>query len=110
VKEPILETPDGRYIIVRGRLWRKSNPHLPEHEQKRLVSELMAARRAVKEATGNPEQLRAARKAVDAVKVALGERGPVWWNDGAPDFNRHLAKNTPYGDRMNATLCSSSPE
>lgn len=97
MKEPILETPDGRYIIVRGRLWRKSNPYLPEHEQKRLVSELMAARRAVKEAAGNPEQLRAARKSVDAAKVALGERGPVWWNDGAPDFNRHLAKNTPYG-------------
>lgn len=29
-------------------------------------------------------------------KVALGERGPVWWNDGAPDFNRHLAANTLY--------------
>jgi hypothetical protein len=29
-------------------------------------------------------------------KVALGERGPVWWSDGAPDFNRHLVKNTPY--------------
>jgi hypothetical protein len=20
----------------------------------------------------------------------------VWWSDGAPDFNRHLAVNTPY--------------
>jgi hypothetical protein len=26
----------------------------------------------------------------------LGERGPVWWRDGAPDYNRKLAKNTPY--------------
>ncbi|NHZ89888.1 hypothetical protein F2P45_12815 [Massilia sp. CCM 8733] len=27
---------------------------------------------------------------------ALGERGPVWWTDGAPDFNRRMAANTPY--------------
>jgi hypothetical protein len=36
------------------------------------------------------------RARVDAAKRALGERGPVWWDDGAPDWNRHLAKNTPY--------------
>ena len=40
--------------------------------------------------------LREARAAVDAAKVKLGERGPVWWTDGAKDFNRHLVKNTPY--------------
>jgi hypothetical protein len=40
--------------------------------------------------------LRAARQEVEAVKVALGERGPAWWDDGSPDYNRHLAKNTPY--------------
>ena len=39
-----------------------------------------------------------ARQAVDAAKIALGERGPVWWADGAPDYNRHMAKNTPYAD------------
>ena len=39
-----------------------------------------------------------ARKRVDAAKHALGERGDVWWNDGAPDYNRHMAKNTPYAD------------
>ena len=27
---------------------------------------------------------------------ALGERGPVWWDDGAPDYNRRLVRNTPY--------------
>lgn len=37
-----------------------------------------------------------ARKKVDAAKVALGERGPVWWDDGAPNFDRYLAKNPPY--------------
>ena len=37
-----------------------------------------------------------ARQAVDAAKHALGERGPVWWEDGAPDMNRRMAKNTLY--------------
>ena len=36
------------------------------------------------------------RARVDVAKRALGERGPVWWADGSPDWNRHLAKNTPY--------------
>nr|WP_299240544.1 hypothetical protein [uncultured Halomonas sp.] len=91
-------TPDGRYIVVRGRLWRASNPHLPEHEREALEKDLMTARREVKAARDaeDEERLTAARKAVDAAKVALGERGPVWWTDGAKDFNRHLAKNTPY--------------
>lgn len=39
-----------------------------------------------------------ARRRVEAAKVALGERGPAWWTDGAPDYNRHLVKNTPYAD------------
>jgi hypothetical protein len=33
---------------------------------------------------------------VEATKVELGERGPVWWTDGAPDLNRHMARTTPY--------------
>lgn len=91
-------TPDGRYFVVRGRLWRTTNPALPEESRARLTSELMAARRAVQAAgrNGDAGAMRAARSAVDAAKVALGERGPVWWSDGAPDFNRQLAKNTPY--------------
>ncbi|WP_294044872.1 hypothetical protein [Sphingomonas sp.] len=38
----------------------------------------------------------AAHVAVNDAKVALGERGAVWWDDGAPDYNRHLARTTPY--------------
>jgi hypothetical protein len=82
--------------MVRGCLWRASNPHLPAAEHDRLVRELMAARRAVRDARGDPAAMTAARAAVDAAKVALGERGPVWWTDGAPDLNRHMAKTTPY--------------
>ena len=57
----------------------------------------MRARREVGAAlrTGNSAQLQRARRDVDAAKEALGERVPVWSDDGAPDFNRHLAANTP---------------
>jgi hypothetical protein len=91
-------TPDGRYFVVRGRLWRTTNPALPEPVRARLTGELMAARRVVGAAgrSGDADAMRVARSAVDAAKVALGERGPVWWSDGAPDYNRHLARNTPY--------------
>jgi hypothetical protein len=95
-----LTTPDGRYLIVRGRLWRAANPNLSLEIRSKLVRELMDARREV-EAAGRAQdagRLAAARSAVNAAKIALGERGPVWWTDGAKDFNRHLAKNTPYAD------------
>ncbi|MBB4618431.1 hypothetical protein [Sphingomonas abaci] len=92
-------TPDGRYIVVRGRLWRRANPHLPEGERQKHVAALMAARRGVRSALsdGDTNALRAARAAVDAAKVALGERGPVWW-PGEEDLNRHLARTTRYAD------------
>ncbi len=90
-------TPDERYFVVRGRLWRRTNPSLPHDLKQSLVSDLMAARRAVRDATDDVDR-RAARAAVDKAKHALGERGPVWWDDGAPDYNRRLAKNTPLAD------------
>src|SRR5262245_11915232 len=94
-----LRTPDGRYIIVAGRLWRASNPHLPEETRTRWVRELMKARREVKESkrAKDAKRLAAARVSVNAAKIALGERGPVWWDDGI-EFDRHLVKNTPYAD------------
>ena len=91
-------TPDGRYFVVRGRLWRTSNPALPPAERQALVDQLMRARRQVGLALkgGDKEAERQARAAVDDAKRGLGERGPVWWSDGAPDFNRRMVKNTPY--------------
>ena len=91
-------TPDGRYLVVRGRLWRRANPALDGEERARLVSELMRARREVRAAgtAGDADRLRAARGRVHEAKVALGERGPPWWTDGSPDFNRRPARNTPY--------------
>ena len=89
-----VHTPDGRYIVVNGMLWRATNPYLPVAERERLISELMSARSRVQSA--DAEARAQAHREVDAAKHALGERGPVWWDDGAPDYNRHMAVNTPY--------------
>ena len=96
MKYPV--TPDGRYFVVRGRLWRMANPDLGEDERVKLVGRLMTARRAVRQAELDADEPAeaSARRAVDRAKRALGERGPAWWKDGAPDLNRHMAKNTPY--------------
>jgi hypothetical protein len=93
-------TPDGRYFVVRGRLWRRANPDLSPEKREALVRELMNARRAAKAAmrSGDVTAIALARKAVDAAKIGLGERGPVWWTDGAPDLNRHKVKDSPYED------------
>ncbi|MBP0444564.1 hypothetical protein J8J14_07190 [Roseomonas sp. SSH11] len=98
-------TPDGRYFVVRGRLWRMADPNLPAEHRGELTRALMAARRAVGVALRNGDDtgLKAARAAVDVAKRELGERGPVWWKDGAPDLNRHMARNTPYAEWL-ATL------
>jgi hypothetical protein len=93
----LLHTPDGRYIVVRGRLWRASDPNLPEQQREQLVFRLMAARRLLRSEADAAERA-AARAEVQAAKVALGERGPVWWADGAPDLNRKMAANSPYAE------------
>ncbi len=81
-------------------MWRATDPGLSESDRARLVRELMAARRAVGAAlrAEDAEAEKAARAKVHAAKVGLGERGPVWWDDGAPDYNRKLIENTPYAN------------
>jgi hypothetical protein len=90
---PLL-TPDGRYIVVRGRLWRTTNPKLSAKDREAFFKDLMDARRRIR--TNDPKSKALARLDVDAAKRALGERGPTWWDDGAPDYNRYFARNTPY--------------
>ena len=96
LKHPV--TPDGRYFVVKGRLWRLANPSLSPERKTELVSELMKARRAVRSAkqSGDAEEEAKAHAAVDVAKHELGERGPVWWTDGVADLNRHMVKNTEY--------------
>lgn len=102
-------TPDGRYFVVGERLWRLSNPHLTDTERDVAVKKLMEARRDLR---GRPAPADAAdaRRRVDEAKVALGERGPVWWTDGAPDYNRRLVKNTPYAQWFDAAAKPSPAE
>ena len=90
--------------MVRGHLWRCSNPALSEEKRTALTRELMGARRVKGVAIwqGDRDSQKEARQRVDAAKHALGERGPVWWSDGTPDYNRHMARNTPYADWFDA--------
>ncbi|KWT87443.1 MULTISPECIES: hypothetical protein [unclassified Variovorax] len=105
-------TPDGRYLVVRGRLWRAVNPGLTREERQHLVDRLMDARRGVAAArrSGEAAAPRQARDRVNAAKLALGERGPVWWTDGAPDLNRRLVRNTPYANWFAERTGKASPD
>lgn len=96
-------TPDRRYLVIQGQLWRCSNPALSPEQRQQLVDSLMNARRQIRQAkaTHDDHLLTNARKQVQATKVALGERGPAWWTGGAPDYNRHKIENTPYIDWFN---------
>lgn len=69
-------TPDGRYFVVRGRLWRRSNPALDEDTRNQLVKALMTARRSVRDAAGDRDALALARRQVDEAKVSLGNVVP----------------------------------
>ena len=69
-----LTTLDGRYLVVRGRLWRTTSPGLSEQERERLFHELMEARRAVKSAKFNGD--------ADALETARG----------SPPFSRTLTR------------------
>ena len=91
------ETPDGRYFVSKGRLWRKTNPSLDDTTRRAAVKRLMQARRAVMLAE-SADAKRDARARVDAAKRDLGERGPVWWEDGAPDEGGKHPKNTSYAE------------
>lgn len=73
---------DDRYIVIDGRRWRATDSGIPERLRAELVEELMAARRAVRDAKKHTEaeaETTAARRRVQDAKVALGERGDPWW-------------------------------
>jgi hypothetical protein len=97
LKHPV--TPDGRYFVVRGKLWRMSDPTLDAYEKSLLVKQLMDARRAVKDAKSARDRDAEAKAhhVVDEAKRALGAWSGLW-NDGSPDLNRQAVKNSPYAD------------
>lgn len=93
-------TPDGRYFVAKNRLWRCTDPRLDEDEKRTHIKALMKARRAVRTALQQDDEdaLRQARNAVQNAKEALGERGPVWWNDDAPDEGGLAPHNSSYAE------------
>jgi hypothetical protein len=54
------------------------------------------ARRSRVALCGPPAESRA--PPVPLLWPPLGERGPVWWHDGAPHLNRNMVKNRAYAD------------
>lgn len=77
-------TPDGRYLVSRGVFKRCTSPKLEDGVRRRAIKALMQARM-----TGDAS-------GVLAAKIALGEAGPVWWDDGAADFSDKPPAATPY--------------
>jgi hypothetical protein len=75
-----------------------ANSGLHADEKAKVVRRLMAARRAVgtAKASFDREAEVTAHHVVDEAKRALGECGSVWWDDGAPDLNRRMVKNSPH--------------
>lgn len=90
-------TPDGRYFVSKGRLWRTTNPALLDDVRRAAIKRLMRARMDVRRAEDDAAT-RDARARVQEAKEALGERGPVWWDDGAPDQTQSAPQNSTYAD------------
>jgi hypothetical protein len=70
--------PKTAFITVDGRRWRTSDPEIPAQLRQQLVNELMAARRAVRNAQ-NRSVIGRSRGRVNDAKLALGKRGRGWW-------------------------------
>jgi hypothetical protein len=84
--------PDGRCFVVRRRLSRMIDPSFTPATREALVPELMVACRAADTAAEAP-----ARDASTAPSTRSGSGGPSW-SDGAPKYNPHLTRTTPYAD------------
>ena len=98
-----IEPPKTAFITVDGRRWRASDPSVPQRFRQELVNELMAARRAVRDAK-NPSAIRSSRRRVNDAKVALGERGHAWWLPPQP-----VATNRRIDAVLRALLRSRGP-
>lgn len=96
-------TEDGRYIVVKGRRWRATDPSIPEKLRAELVSALMTGRRMVR-TEGD-----AARVMVHDAKVALGERGDPWWDptDGGRRDRVAATIRTLLRSRGRGSICPS---
>lgn len=102
-RNEVEHTEDGRYIVVRGRRWRATDPSIPDTLRAELVSALMTGRRLVK-SEGD-----AARVMVHDAKTALGERGDPWWDPTEEGTRNRLAATirTLLRSRGEGSICPS---
>jgi len=75
------ESDDERWLVIKGRRWRRTDPALPDDVAVRLRSHLGRARSAVRGAMSADDEaaVRRARQRVGLAKTGLGERGARWW-------------------------------
>ena len=90
-------TPDGRYVVVDARRWRATDPSIPEERRDELTRTLVAWRREVRRTKGTDGEA-AARAGVQAAKVALGERGTPWWEQGEAERRERWSADVPLPD------------
>lgn len=92
--EPEL-TDDGHHLVVDGRRWRATDPHIPQERRAELTRILMAWRRDVRRTKGTDEES-TSRAGVQAAKVALGERGtPPWWEQSDDERRTRWEAHVP---------------
>lgn len=79
---------DERYLVVKGRRWRRQDPSLPEGVAERLLSHLGRGRSGVAAARHSGEDQAPYRRRVDLAKHGLGERGTPWWEQSDAERER----------------------
>lgn len=78
---------DDKWLVVKGRRWRRTDPSLPEDVVAALTSHLGRGRSGVRVAqrAGDDDAVALARRRVGLAKHGLGERGPRWWDEPEAD-------------------------
>ena len=76
--EPAEPSDEGKWLVVDGRRWRRTDPTIPDDALARLKSHLGRGRSGVRTAEDDA-QLAATRHRTQLAKVGLGERGTPWW-------------------------------
>ena len=100
-----LQTPDRRYLLLGDKLLRSYNPNLPNDRIDDLLVVLFNSRcdlRRARQCDGTePLEL---VDAIEAARRALGQSGPVWWDDGAPDLDGVPVLSTCYAEWFKSML------
>lgn len=73
------EHDDERFLVIKGRRWRRQDPDIPDDVAAILRSHLGRGRSAVGVAKRKGEDPTPLRVRVGLAKHGLGERGTPWW-------------------------------